>query len=183
MKNKAVFIDRDGTINVNVEYLDNPDNFKMYPRVAEGIKLLQNNDFKIIVITNQSGIARGYFSEKTLEKIHQKMKNELSKKGASIDALYYCPHHPDDDCNCRKPKTGLFERAIRDFDIDLNNSYIIGDRMIDVEAGHKIGLKTILVPEKKELVKREMNESDINPDFMCDDFYSGVKWIINNLKK
>ena len=179
MVNKAVFIDRDGTINVNVEYLNTPDNFQIYPGVAEGIKLLQDNGYKIIVITNQSGIARGYFSEETLDMIHEKMKNELSNKGASIDAIYFCPHHPEDGCNCRKPNIGLFKKAIKDFDVDPMHSFIIGDRMLDVEAGFKIGLKTVLVPEDKEKVEKEMMESKIKPDYVCEDFYSGIKWILD----
>ena len=179
MGNKAVFIDRDGTINVNVEYLDTPDEFKMYPTVAEGIKLLKEKGYKIIVITNQSGIARGFFSEETLEKIHQRMKNELNEKGATIDAIYHCPHHPDAKCDCRKPNTALIERAIRDFDIDTENSFFIGDRMLDVEAGHKIGVKTVLVPENKQKVEEERKESDIEPDCYCDDFYAGVRWILD----
>lgn len=175
---KTVFIDRDGTINVNLGYLDNPDNFQIYPGVAEGIKLLQDNGFKIIVITNQSGISRGFFTKEILEKIHKKMMKELSKKGASIDGLYYCPHHPDDNCNCRKPKTGMFEEAIKDHKIDVTESYVIGDRMLDVEAGYKLGCKTVLVPERKEMVKKERGESKIEPNYICDDFYSAVLWII-----
>ena len=180
MINKAVFIDRDGTININVEYLDNPDDLQVYPGVADGIKLLRDNGFKIIVVTNQSGIARGHFSEQTLEKIHERMKNEFAKKGANIDGIYYCPHHPDDGCSCRKPNTGLLERAIKDFDIDVNDSFIIGDRMLDVEAGHKMGLKTVLVPEKKGLVEEEMKESKIKSDYVCDDFYTGVRLILDD---
>lgn len=180
MHNKTVFIDRDGTINVNVEYLDNPDEFRMYPTVAQGIKLLNKHGFTVIIITNQSGIARGYFSEKTLQEIHQKMNHELSKEGAIIDAIYYCPHHPNDNCDCRKPKTGLFTKAIKDFNIDIKHSYLIGDRMLDVCAGHTIGCKTILVPEDKKKVKLEMNETDIKPDYICDEFYSGVQWILKD---
>jgi len=175
---KAVFIDRDGTINVNVEYLDDPNNFKMYPGVAKGIKLLKKNGFKIIVITNQSGIARGYFSKETLEKIHERMKSELLKKGATIDAIYYCPHHPDDNCDCRKPQTGLFKKAFKDLNIDSSKSFIIGDKMLDVEAGYKMGLKTILVPEDKEKVEKEMRTTNIKPDFVSKNFYSGVRWIL-----
>jgi len=151
----------------------------MYPGVADGIKLLQDKGFKIIVITNQSGIARGFFTEETLEKIHQRMKDELSEKGASVDAIYYCPHHPDEKCDCRKPNTAMLEKAIKDFDIDTEKSYFIGDRMIDVEAGHKLGIKTVLVPEKKEQVEKEMKESNIEPDYYCEKFFSGVEWILD----
>jgi histidinol-phosphate phosphatase family protein len=175
---KAVFIDRDGTINVNVEYLDNPEDFQMYPGVAEGVKILNENGFLVIVITNQSGIARGYFTKETLEKIHQRMMKELKEKGAKIDAIYYCPHHPDDNCSCRKPETGLLEKAIKEHNIDTSHSYVIGDRMIDVEAGHKIGLKTVLIPERKKLVEQEKKQSNVKPDFECSDFYQGTLWIL-----
>jgi len=180
MSKRAVFLDRDGTININVNYLDSPDNFKMYKGVAEGIKLLNENNFLIIVITNQSGIARGFFSKKTLENIHKKMIEELKEKGAKVDAIYYCPHHPDDNCDCRKPRTGLLKKAVENFDISTVSSYFIGDRMLDVEAGYKIGCKTILVPEDKEKVKKEMKEYKIEPDYICDNFYSGVLWILEN---
>jgi len=177
MGNRAVFIDRDGTINVNSGYISNPDQFKMYPNVAKGIKLLYNEGFKIIIITNQSGIARGYFSKEKLEEIHDKMKKGLSEENVEIDAIYYCPHHPDENCKCRKPKPGLLEQAIKDFDIDVNNSFFIGDRMLDVEAGKKVGCRTVLIPEDKELVQKEMEKSNVKPDHVCNDFYTGAKWI------
>jgi histidinol-phosphate phosphatase family protein len=180
MTNKAVFVDRDGTINVNVEYLDNSREFQMYPGVAEGIKLLNENGFLIIIVTNQSGIARGYYTKETLDKIHERMISEFEEKGAKIDGLYYCPHHPDDNCNCRKPRTGMLEKAIHDFEIDTSKSFIIGDRMIDIEAGYKMGLKTVIVPERVKIVKKEIKESKISPDFYCDDFLTGIKWILNN---
>lgn len=183
MGNKVIFIDRDGTINANVGYIDNITRFKIYPGVGEGIKLLKDHGFKIIVVTNQSGIARGFFSEKTLEEIHKKMKNELSKKYAKIDAIYYCPHHPNEQCDCRKPKTGLLQKAIKDFDIDVTQSYIIGDRMLDIEAGSKIGCKTILVPEDNEKVHEEMEKSKIKPDHICDNFYSAAIWISKDFKR
>lgn len=180
MENRAVFIDRDGTINVNVGYIDHPDDFHMYPGVVEGIKLLKKKGYKIIVVTNQSGIGRGYFVEENLDDIHHKMNNELSTNGTTVDAIYYCPHHPDENCDCRKPKTGLLEQAIKDLKINIKESFIIGDRMLDIEAGDKIGCKTVLVPEDKDKVAIEMRESNVKPDCVCDDFYSGVKWILKN---
>jgi len=181
MGNRAVFIDRDGTININFGYISSPDNFKMYPGVKEGIKLLKDNDFKVIIVTNQSGIARGYFSEEILDEIHKKMKKELSEVKTTVDAIYYCPHHPDEGCNCRKPRVGLFEKAIEDFNIDKKKSFLIGDRMLDVEAGHKIDCKTVLIPENKEEVKKEMEKSKVKPDFISKDFYSGIKWILKKM--
>lgn len=180
--NKGVFIDRDGTINVNVEYLDNPEDFQMYHGVGEGIKKLRDNGFKIIVITNQSGISRGFFTEETLDKIHKRMEKELLDKGVKIDGIYYCPHHQDEKCNCRKPNTALFKKALKEHDIDPNQSYVIGDRMLDVEAGHKIGSKTILVPERVEQVELEMKKSNIKPDCYCENFEKGVEWILKNHK-
>ena len=180
MKKKAVFVDRDGTINVNVEYLDNPEGFQMYPGVAEGIKQLKEKGFLIILVTNQSGVARGFFTLETLKKIHERMINEFKEKGTNIDEIYICPHHPDENCDCRKPNTALFEKAIADFDIDTSKSFVIGDRMMDVEAGHKMGLKTVIVPERIKMVDKEMKESKVTPDFYCKDFLTGVKWILNN---
>jgi histidinol-phosphate phosphatase family protein len=182
MGSKAVFIDRDGTINVNVNYLDDPDNFQMYPTVAKGIKHLQKQGFKIIIITNQSGIARGFFSQEILQKIHEKMLHQLSKEGATVDAIYYCPHHPKDNCECRKPRVGLFEKAAEEFNIDMRQSFMIGDRMLDIEAGYKSGCKTILVPENHSKVKEELEASIIKPDYICNDFYSGVLWIVKHGK-
>ena len=107
------------------------------------------------------------------------MKKELSKKGAQIDAIYYCPHHPDENCDCRKPKTGLIEKAIDDFDIDTKRSFFIGDRMLEGEAGNNIGCKTVLIPKNKQKVEKERKESAVKPDHYCNDFYSGVKWILD----
>lgn len=180
MGSRAVFIDRDGTINKNTGYIDTPDRFEIYPGVAEGIKKLKKNGYKIIIITNQSGIARGFFTVEKLEKIHEKMKKILSDDDDIIDAIYYCPHHPDEKCDCRKPNTQLFEKAIKEHKIETGLSYMMGDRMLDVEAGSKVGLKTVLIPEKKEMVRIEMEESEIKPDHISKDFKLGVEWIINN---
>jgi len=180
MGSRAVFIDRDGTINKNTGYIDSPDRFEIYPGVAEGIKKLKDNGFKIIIITNQSGIARGFFTVENLDEIHKKMNDILAKKDVKVDAIYFCPHHPDEKCDCRKPNTALFEKAIKEHNIDTYSSYMIGDRMLDVEAGSKIGVKTVLVPEKKDMVKKEIEESEINPDYISKDFMSGAEWIIEN---
>lgn len=180
MGNKAVFIDRDGTINIDGPYLDDPDRFEMCPGVGEGVKKLKENGFKIIVITNQSGIARGYFTEEVLLSIHDRMKIEFDLFGVKLDGIYYCPHHPDDNCDCRKPNTGLFEKAITEHDIDVNQSYMVGDKILDIVAGQKIGVKTILIPEthiRNELLSTK-NEWECHPDYIGDDFVYVAKWII-----
>jgi len=180
MKNKAVFVDRDGTINIDVHYLDDPDKFTLYPGVGEGLRGLMNRGFKLIVVTNQSGIGRGYFSEARLAEIHERMKSELSRYGVSLNGIYYCPHHPDDHCRCRKPGTELFERAIQEHDIDTLSSFMIGDKILDIEAGQKSGVKTVLVPEphRREdcLAKKHLWKTQ--PDFIAENFSHAVTWII-----
>jgi histidinol-phosphate phosphatase family protein len=137
--NRAVFIDRDGTIARDVPYCSRPEDFELLPGAAEGIRTLNQHGFKVIVVTNQSGIARGYFTEEMLTQIHQKMLRELAKHGAHIDAIYYCPHHPDDGCDCRKPRPKLVLQAAEELNIDLSQSYIIGDSEMDIELAKQAG--------------------------------------------
>jgi len=179
---KAVFLDRDGTINFNRGYISDPTLLEIRPGVGRGIRLLNEHGFLTIVVTNQSGIARGLLSPKMLQRIHVSMANELRRESARIDAIYYCPHHPEDGCRCRKPQPGLLEKAVIDYNIDASRSFMIGDRMLDVLAGHSIGCKTILVPEDRELVIEEMQQTHIVPDFVADDFVSGVKWILQSTR-
>jgi len=134
---KAVFLDRDGTIARDVPYCSRPEDFELLPGVAAGVRELNQHGFKVVVVTNQSGIARGYFSEQMLASIHEKMQKELAKHGAHIDAIYYCPHHPDENCDCRKPKPEMVFKAALDLDIDLSQSYVIGDNQIDMELANK----------------------------------------------
>lgn len=145
MKSRAVFLDRDGTIARDVDYCRRPEDLDIFPAAGEAVRLLNNHGFKVVVITNQSGIARGYFNEQTLASIHQKMADELGRSGAKLDAIYHCPHHPDDSCECRKPKTALFRRAAQEMNIEFSLSYIVGDSSIDIKAGKALGCKTVLV--------------------------------------
>jgi D-glycero-D-manno-heptose 1,7-bisphosphate phosphatase len=183
MSRKAVFVDRDGTINQDVHYLSDPEELRMLPTVPEGIRLLNENGFLVVIVTNQSGIARGLLTRETLIAIHQRMKSELRVVGAGIDAVYYCPHHPDDRCACRKPGTALLERAIVEHDIDPTCSFFIGDRMTDIEAGQKVGCTTVLVPEDSDLVEKERSLSSASPDFEADRFLDGVMWILDKASK
>jgi histidinol-phosphate phosphatase family protein len=138
---KAVFLDRDGTIARDVPYCSRPEDFELLPGVAEGIKLLNEHGFKVVIVTNQSGIARGYFTEEMLDEIHDKMITQLAEHGARADAIYYCPHHPDDNCACRKPKPKMVFQAARDLDIDPSQSYVIGDSEMDIELARRAGCK------------------------------------------
>ena len=172
---RAVFLDRDGTIAKDGPYCSCPEDFELLPGVAEGIRLLNEHGFKVIVITNQSGIARGYFTEEMLAKIHDKMRSELAKYGAHIDGIYYCPHHPDEGCDCRKPKPTLILKAAQEHDIDLAKSFLIGDKPQDIEAGHLAGCKTILVcPGGEESASKEL---PVAPSFVVENFEKATNWI------
>ncbi len=140
---RAAFLDRDGTISADVGYCRRVEDFHLLPGVPQAIRLLNSRGFKVVVITNQSGIARGYFTEETLSLIHRKMHHELARDGACVDAIYHCPHHPDDGCPCRKPKPALIQQAAADLDISLGLSYMIGDHIKDVEAGKAAGCRTV----------------------------------------
>lgn len=143
--NAAVFFDRDGTIAEDAGYCRNPEDFRLFPETAEVFKKLHERGFKVIIITNQSGIGRGYFNEADLERVHDKMKADLAAAETFVDGIYYCPHHPDEDCECRKPKPALILRAARDFDLDLGRSVMVGDLPKDIELGKAAGNRTILV--------------------------------------
>ena len=137
MKEKACFLDRDGTINIEVSYLHEPEKLILEKNVQQALKLLQDNNFKLIVITNQAGVARGMYEEKDITAVHKKMDDILAQYGVKIDAYYYCMHHPDFNgkCGCRKPGTLLFQKAAEDFNLDLEKSFMVGDRLSDIEAG------------------------------------------------
>lgn len=151
--NKAVFLDRDGTLNVEVNYLYRTEDFKFVRGAIEAIKIFHDLGFKVIVITNQAGIARGYYSEKDVVHLHSYIDAELNKENTYIDAYYYCPHHPQGtdgkyaiECECRKPKTGMIKKAVQDMNVDLAHSFIVGDKEIDVITGKNSGIKhTVLV--------------------------------------
>jgi histidinol-phosphate phosphatase family protein len=173
MGNRAVFLDRDGTIARDVHYCRRPEDFELLPTAPEAIRLLNDSDFKVIVITNQSGIARGYFTEHTLAKIHEKMENELARDGARVDAIYYCPHHPDDGCDCRKPGTALYRRAAQEVDVDFHQSYVVGDMPMDVEAGRNLGCTTVLVATEPKQGKDILG----SPDYTAGTLLDAAQWI------
>lgn len=160
-KQKAIFLDRDGTINKYVGFLRNIDDFELIEGVAEAIKLINQSGYLAIVVTNQPVIARGEVTWGELNEIHKKMATLLGKEGAYVDGIYICPHHPDKgfegerpeykiDCDCRKPKPGLLLQAAKDFNIDLSESYMIGDSHRDVEAGENAGVKKSIKVEENE---------------------------------
>ena len=148
---KAVFLDRDGTINLEKEYLYKPEEFEFTPGAAEGIRMLNQAGYLVVVVTNQSGVARGYYDEEDVRRLHGHIDNLLQLEGAWIDAWYFCPHHTagrepyNQQCTCRKPLPGMLHKAAEDFRIDLSRSWMVGDKIADVEAGMSAGCSTILV--------------------------------------
>ena len=146
-KKKAIFLDRDGVINKEVSYLSNPNDFEFIEGSIEALKILKQKGFLIIIITNQAGIARGFFTEETLEAIHSKMIRILKQNNIELDDIYYCPHHPEftGPCDCRKPNIGMLLKAQLEYNIDLTNSYIVGDTLNDIQTGKAARCKTVLV--------------------------------------
>jgi D-glycero-D-manno-heptose 1,7-bisphosphate phosphatase len=187
MTHKGVFLDRDGTINEEVGYLNHLERFILLPRAAQAIQLLNQHQFKTVVVTNQSGVARGYFPETLVHQVHQKMQDLLQMAGAHLDGIYYCPHHPDvgsppyrQKCRCRKPGPGMIEEAVRDLDIDPSPSYIVGDRGNDIEFGHQFGARGIFVLTGYGRGEWEYQRGrwKVQPEHVAEDLYEAVQWIL-----
>ncbi len=149
---RAVFLDRDGTINEEKDYLWRVEEFTFIDGAVEAIRLLKDAGYLVVVVTNQSGIGRGYYGEADLERLHSHMQSELERVGAAVDDYYFCPHHPHHgvgsyavECSCRKPLPGMVLQAVRELDIDVASSWMVGDKKADMEAGRAAGCRTIMV--------------------------------------
>jgi len=180
-----VFLDRDGVINVDSsEYIKNESEFEFIPKSPEAIALLTQNGFNIIVITNQSLIGRNMVSQKTLDAIFKKMKDGVKKAGGDIKDIFYCPHTPEDNCSCRKPNPGLILEAQKKYQIDLNQSFMVGDSAKDIECARNAGCsKTLLVKTGNGLkAQQQLSQKGIIPDFIGTDLYETALWIINSVK-
>jgi len=175
----AVFLDRDGTINEEVGYLSEPEELHLIPGAAEAIRLLNRAGVLAIVVTNQSGVGRGYFSEARVKAIHEQLAMQLAAYGAHLDAIYYCPHHPDKGCDCRKPKPGMLKRAAEEHSIALDRSFAVGDKVSDLEAGRRAGCRTVLVLTGYGMEARKaFKHSDFQPDYIARDLLGAVRWIL-----
>ena len=153
-KQKAVFLDRDGVINKNREdYVKSVDETEIFQEVGESIKKLKENGFLVVIITNQSAINRGLTTIENIKEIHGILNDYLKEFETKVDGIFICPHRPDENCSCRKPKTGLLLKAICDFSIDVNSSWFIGDRDSDIQAGQSAGCKTLKIQDDVNLVK------------------------------
>lgn len=172
-RRQAVFLDRDGTIARYMEYCRRPQEFRVLPGVGQAIRRLNQAGFLVVVATNQSAIARGWLTLNTLEAIHQKMRRELKRFGAWVDAIYVCPHHPDEGCPCRKPKIGMFQQAAEELDLLLADSYVVGDRWLDVRSGRAAGSTTILVRTGHPVEPA----NDVIPDCTASTLREAVEWI------
>jgi len=188
-KNRAIFLDRDGTINVEMpNYLKKVEEFEFLPGAVEAMKILAKADYKLIVVTNQGGIAKGYYNENSVKETHKHLTSELKKHGVDIHGTYYCPHHPTEGriskytivCECRKPGTKLFREAAEEFDIDIKKSWLIGDRWdTDIKAGKNLGCKTILIKSGME-GEDYYNKRNVEPDYITDNLLLATKIIMEH---
>ncbi|MGZ6249747.1 MAG: D-glycero-alpha-D-manno-heptose-1,7-bisphosphate 7-phosphatase [Syntrophales bacterium] len=194
-KNAAVFLDRDGTINEEVGYLDSIDKLNLFSNAAEAIRLINESGMKAVVMTNQSGVAKGYFTEEFVRTVHGRIQEMLLEKGAFIDAFYYCPHHQTDgvgvylqSCACRKPGAGMLIEASKELDIDLPHSYTIGDMLKDIQVARTVGAKGILVKTGYGMNTIEKDLASeypeiCQPSYIAEDILDAVKWIMKDRKK
>ncbi len=189
MSRPAVFLDRDGTINEQRGYINHISRFVLLPRTAEAVRLLNEHGFLAIIVTNQSGVARGYFPIELVNEVHEHLKELLRKEGAYVDGIFFCPHYHRGEvgeytieCNCRKPRPGLIEKARKNLDIDMAGSYLIGDRVSDIELAKRCNLKGVLVKTGygKGDLEYVFPNSRAKPLHVAKDLLAAVRWIIKD---
>lgn len=188
--NKAVFLDRDGTISVEVGYMIDINMFNLYSYSAEAVKGFNNLGYKVVVITNQAGVARGYFTIEQVEEVNNLMVEKLAKEGANVDAVYYSPYYKNGiveyyskEADCRKPNTGMVKKAVKKFNIDPEKSFIIGDKLTDIECGLRMGMKTVLLLTGYGINEKKMIEiKKIKPDYISENLYTAYR-LIEGLNK
>lgn len=183
----AIFFDRDGTLNEEVGYAGRPDQFHIYPYAAAAVRLVNQRGWAAVVVTNQAGVARGYYAEAAVEELHRLLAADLEAGGARLDGIYYCPHHPQGTvpgyggaCGCRKPAPGLLRRAAQDLDLDLAASWVIGDRDVDLELARAVGARAALVRTgygKNTLAALEVAAA-ARPDHVASDALAATRWIL-----
>lgn len=185
MNKTGIFLDRDGTINEEVDFLTSPQHLHLIPKSADAIREANKLGLKVIVITNQSGIARGLLTEDQLFEIHKELALKLKQRDAYIDKFYFCPHHPEfgrgiykKDCECRKPKIGMLKQSVEEFGIDLSRSFVIGDKEIDIQTGNNAGTKTILVKTGYGIQELELCRKDgLAIDYVAENLYNAIEYI------
>lgn len=182
-KTPGVFVDRDGTLIREVGYLRRMAQIEVLPRVPEALQLLRRHGLKVVVLTNQSAVARGFITEQQLQGIHEQLKRQLAGCGAFVDGIYYCPHHPTEgmdayrvSCDCRKPNVGLVQRAAEEFNLECARSYMVGDQSSDMELAFRIGAKGILIR-----AGAEMSEDLGSVILAVKDLWEAAEWIVQDL--
>lgn len=189
---RAVFLDRDGTLNEEVGHITRPEGLRLLPSASRALRLLSRHDFRLIVITNQSGIARGLLTEEDLRTINLKLQSELASEGAFVDAIYYCPHHPEGEveayrksCDCRKPEAGMLVQAASDFGISLADSFVIGDRYYDIEMAQAVGARGVLVLTGHGHIEQSNRDYCLRaePSFIANDVLEASEWIVRETER
>ncbi len=185
--NRAIFLDRDGVINEDrPDYIKSWEEFRFIKGVPQALKKINQAGIPVILITNQSVIGRGIITEAELSAIHDRMLKEVKKAGGRISKIYYCPHHPDDHCLCRKPRIGLLKKAAKEMDLDLTKCLFVGDNLKDIQAGKRAGGRTVLVQSgqgKESLQKILSGTTQIKPDWVCDNLTAAIPIILDYLKE
>lgn len=184
---RAIFLDRDGTINVDVGYLHRLEDLELFPWAADSLRLLKRAGYVLVVVTNQSGVARGMIDPGFIQVCHDEMRRRLQPAGADLDALYYCTHHPLGsvkefavDCRCRKPMPGMIEDAARDLGIDPRQSWVVGDKWLDVNLGRAVGARSILVRTGWGAEQEQKRPAGQEVDAICDNLIHAVSVILGN---
>ncbi len=189
----GVFLDRDGTLIRDVGYLSRQDQIQILPRVPEALRLLHEHRMKLVVVTNQSGVARGFFNEHDVEEIHLALKRKLAEHNVVLDGIYYCPHHPTEgvgpyrvSCECRKPNGGLAKQAAKELNLDLTRSYVVGDKPTDVELAVRIGAKGIRIHENETETEKKgqaVGSKEVEPAaLIVKDLWEAAEWIVKDVQ-
>jgi D-glycero-D-manno-heptose 1,7-bisphosphate phosphatase len=186
---RAVFLDRDGTLIEEVGYLDRVDRVALYPWTIDAVRALNRAGLRVVMATNQSGVARGFFTEAVVDEVHRHIAALLEAGGARIDAYYYCPHHPDGKvtayahpCDCRKPGRGLVDRAARELSIDPARSYVVGDRWLDVALARAVGARGVLVRTGYGMTEESRPPGNLTADAVADNLIGAASWILRDVR-
>ena len=181
----TIFLDRDGTLNPDPGYIKSPDQFELFPGVAEALVGLKRAGARLIVVTNQSGIARGILTRHHLDGVHKKLEYLLRQAGVTLDGIYFCPHHPDDGCGCRKPNRGMIDQAVQEQGVDLERSYVIGDHPRDIELAKRVGARSVLVTTGVTRLQEEqgLTEAHLTPDKIAGSLAEAVDWLLSDVKR
>ncbi|MGH9413792.1 MAG: D-glycero-alpha-D-manno-heptose-1,7-bisphosphate 7-phosphatase [Terriglobales bacterium] len=182
----AVFFDRDGTLNEEVGYASRPEQFHIFPYAAAAVRAVNDAGWAAVLVTNQAGVARGYYAEAAIHELHSILSANLAAGGAHLDAAYYCPHHPEGVvpgyagvCGCRKPAPGMLHQAERELGVDLAQSWVIGDRHHDIDLAHAVGAHAALV--RTGYGERELEaRPDLAPDYIAEDALAACQWILGH---